>query len=283
MNYRETPPSPLLKHLIQSYWVMEGCTPGSVTHTVLPDGCFDIVIDLHEEGESTAVLTGIWDRPVEVRVEEGQRTVGVRFYPAAVDALFTCRVAEYNNTVTPFENSMLKGGTPETLLAIRQLDNPEEIIAFWDCFFVMQALAQNTSRTLFVSETAAGGLTVSEFAAETGLSSRQVARRYRNRLGISPKTHLSILRFIRSRRLLLRQPQLSAADVAAECGYSDQSHFIREFRRFSGFTPSAFIKENPVSDFYNTFMDSDGILEAIQENGGFTDEDELHPPHGGKL
>ena len=39
------------------------------------------------------------------------------------------------------------------------------------------------------------------------------------------------------------EQSLSWADLAARCGYSDQSHFIREFKAFSGFVPEAFVKQ----------------------------------------
>ncbi len=73
-------------------------------------------------------------------------------------------------------------------------------------------------------------------ADETGIGLRTLQRRFMEHVGVSPRQHLRWLRFERARQLLSRRDHRSA-DIAMAAGYSDQAHFVREFRRFAGVTP----------------------------------------------
>jgi AraC-like DNA-binding protein len=67
-------------------------------------------------------------------------------------------------------------------------------------------------------------------------------------VGLPPKTMARILRFDRAvQRLRADHPDF--AQIAIDCGYYDQAHFNREFREFSGMTPSQFLaRRDPVYD-----------------------------------
>jgi AraC-like DNA-binding protein len=254
MRYREIRPSPVLQKVIQCYWIADGSDLESVQeHSVLPDGCFDIVIDIHPAGPNTIVLTGIWDRPVMVEIDRGRITIGARFYPAAIDAFFSCRVAEYNNTAAMFDESMLNNQDKRALAGLWDIKDGEELLAFLDCRLVMMKLGATFENELLLKarETRLGS-NVQDFAAEIGLSTRQLHRQYQNRFGISPKTYFSILRFIHAKNLLSTCLDMELSEIALKSNYYDQAHFIKEFKRFSGFTPSVYRKKRLMSDFSNT-------------------------------
>jgi AraC-like DNA-binding protein len=56
-------------------------------------------------------------------------------------------------------------------------------------------------------------------------------------VGLTPKAFAQILRFDKGIRRLRREGRRSLAEVAQDCGYYDQAHFNRDFRRFAGTTP----------------------------------------------
>jgi transcriptional regulator GlxA family with amidase domain len=90
-------------------------------------------------------------------------------------------------------------------------------------------------------EKQAGRVSLDDLARQAGMSARQFRRVCLRETGLSPKFLARVLRF---RRALTRVP-IEAGDhagLAAECGYTDQSHFIAEFREFSGNTPAGFLK-----------------------------------------
>ncbi len=69
-------------------------------------------------------------------------------------------------------------------------------------------------------------------------------------MGLTPKRLARILRFRRVWQLAERGPQRNWADVAAELGYADQAHMIKEVRRIGGSTPRTLIAGPPASKTY---------------------------------
>ena len=80
-----------------------------------------------------------------------------------------------------------------------------------------------------------GTASVTRVAIATGISRRQLERRFREQVGLPPRTFARIVRFQRAFHALGRE---SGAAIAARCGYADQAHLVREVRRFGGQTPS---------------------------------------------
>jgi AraC-like DNA-binding protein len=81
---------------------------------------------------------------------------------------------------------------------------------------------------------------VSALAKELGLSERQLERRFRARVGVSLRQYGSLRRF--ERVVALSKRTRSLTELALEAGYYDQSHFIRDFRRFAGAAPGAVLR-----------------------------------------
>ena len=104
--------------------------------------------------------------------------------------------------------------------------------------------AQNTDAAVgFAVETAietAGLISVSGLARRVNLSSRQLERRFLDSVGMTPKRFCRIRRFQRVLQAM-EEPGANWADAAVQCGYYDQAHLIRDFRRFSGLTPACLL------------------------------------------
>lgn len=83
------------------------------------------------------------------------------------------------------------------------------------------------------------GMSVRDEAARVGFSQRHFIKLFTTQVGLSPKLFCRLLRFQRALKLAQRA---SWADVAVECGYSDQSHLIRDFRDFSRRAPTVFCR-----------------------------------------
>lgn len=88
---------------------------------------------------------------------------------------------------------------------------------------------------------AGGRVRVTALAAEVGWSRRHLAGRFRHQVGLGPKEAARVLRFARAVRRLAAAPSIS--DLAAEAGYADHSHLVREFRALAGCTPSQLAAE----------------------------------------
>ena len=80
----------------------------------------------------------------------------------------------------------------------------------------------------------------------TGCSHRRFLELFRGTFGLAPKTYFRLQRFRNALDLLARGQIASLCDLALACGYSDQSHFNREFLRFTGVTPAHYRAIAPV-------------------------------------
>jgi AraC-like DNA-binding protein len=100
-----------------------------------------------------------------------------------------------------------------------------------------QASVEWAWRTLLAS---GGAAPVGALSARLGCSPRHLIAGFRRQIGVGPKQAASIIRFGRAARRLRAPGATSLARLALECGYHDQSHMTREFRRFAGTTPAAF-------------------------------------------
>jgi AraC-like DNA-binding protein len=74
-----------------------------------------------------------------------------------------------------------------------------------------------------------------------GMSTKRLIALFRAEVGLSPKAYARIRRFQAALRLL--GTGTSGARIAAEVGYFDQAHFVREFRSFTGMTPTQYAEQ----------------------------------------
>jgi AraC-like DNA-binding protein len=83
-----------------------------------------------------------------------------------------------------------------------------------------------------------GRAQISHLVGQTAWSERHFIAQFRAQFGTSPKTLARIIRFGRAVRGLASGRTVSLTDLAQDCGYYDQSHFIRDFHAFAGVTPT---------------------------------------------
>jgi AraC family transcriptional regulator len=95
----------------------------------------------------------------------------------------------------------------------------------------------------FVEQHLAEPLRVSDLSALINLSEGHFSRAFKRRFGIPPHTYLLHRRIQRSARLML-DSRLSLSQIALNCGFSDQAHLNRVFRRLMGTTPAAWRHSN---------------------------------------
>ncbi len=85
-------------------------------------------------------------------------------------------------------------------------------------------------------------LGVDNFLKESFLCHRQYDRKFNQRVGVSPKQFLQIIRFDRAYRLKNRFPDKDWLTIALHCGYHDYQHLSKDYMRFTGYTPTQFFE-----------------------------------------
>jgi AraC-like DNA-binding protein len=93
--------------------------------------------------------------------------------------------------------------------------------------------------------TASGGaVPIRSIAREVGWSHKHLINRFRRHVGLTPKRAARVIRFERVQRRIDGEPRPDWARLAAECGYADQAHLIRDFAEFAGTTPGAVVRRS---------------------------------------
>ena len=82
--------------------------------------------------------------------------------------------------------------------------------------------------------------TVRAVTERVGLSHRRFIELFKTEVGLTPRLFYRVQRFQRSRALLRRVSAPDWSHLALDCGFFDQSHLIRDFVEFSGFSPAEF-------------------------------------------
>ena len=254
MQYREFhPPAPLGRYL-ECIWLLAGepCDAEMAPQRIFPDGCVEAILHFgdrfeqhDEEGRARPqppeLVVGQLDRPMLIRPTGRVEIVGIRFRPAGAFPFFRIPVEEFNGKVLALEAVL--GSFRREMLASVNPALPLEKKA-GEIARLLHARLSRSEPPDRTAECVAGeilrdpaGASVSALARAAGLSSRQLERKFRRHVGLEPKLFCRIQRFQRVFRTVEQLGGAPWAEVAVECGFYDQAHFIKECRQFSGLTP----------------------------------------------
>jgi transcriptional regulator GlxA family with amidase domain len=114
-----------------------------------------------------------------------------------------------------------------------------------------------------------GQIRMEKLAAQAALSLRQFERRFKGLIGFTPKLIARMIRFETIRHRLLVEPDARLTDLAYAAGYSDQAHFIHDFRAIAGCSPQQFLalaRQRSMTGFYNPSDPRPSILSVISIN-----------------
>ncbi len=253
--YELRPPAPPLRPFIEHYWFVrpDKDRPVDLRVDVFVDARADLIFNFGAPYERR------WgaDRPVKhrksnldaqrltpIRITQrgAVRTTGVRFLLGGVGPFVREPLAQWTNRTPP--PAEVFGADATTLeRALAKTSSVDAQAALLDAFFT-RALLLDDAHAVFSRAlrhlTHTGEDTVAAAAKAARTTTRQVERLFARFLGIPPKTVARVLRFQASLRRLMTDPGCTLAEVAAQAGYFDQAHFIREFRRFSGGVPRGY-------------------------------------------
>jgi len=257
MRYVELEPAPPLRGRVR-FWRLSGSAleGPSAPEPVLPDGCVELIVHLGDpfrlqseaglELQPRLLLAGPGTRPVRLAPTGRIDVIGARFEAGTARALVGVELEGLVDSILALDGvrAELARGLGEELAEPRRgerwTDVLERRLAPWSSVrsSAGDLAVEHAVRRVRAS---AGRATVEQLAAELGLSTRQLERRFRAHVGLGPKMLARITRFQFARRLAERAPSLAA--VAAHAGYFDQAHLVRDFRQFAGAPPSRFLDE----------------------------------------
>lgn len=251
MDYRWRSARADIAHVVDGFWVQWGAAPTRVER-IFPMTRPHVVVNLAEADYSTAgpgddawrqlgdvFLTGMRTHPVLSRNPDPIANAGVVVRPEAQGLLGL-----------PARAAARQG--PQTLPDWRRPDSAENE-------GVLDALEQHVRSLVSASSYGTGRDTgfsiaafvvaelqrrprasVAELADDYGLSPRALSAAFEDAVGITPKLYSEVAQFERMLDLLNVPDDVAWSELAVRAGYFDQSHAIRQFKRFTGWTPAAY-------------------------------------------
>lgn len=261
MFYKEFIPGDLLKQYVKCYYIYESTNDAVVEDKAFASGCMEIMFNLGTGKWQTATgndfkttppieLWGQIIQPLTFRSLAKNTMLGIRFYPHTASIFLNMDISLLNNRVIDLTDV---AGRPALTLYSRLLDagSLNERIQLIEEFLLnrLSLFEKKTDKINLINrvmkelkqEGSPGN--IADIASRYGVSSRYFQKIFLQYTGLTPKLYSKITRFQNSLQLIAKK-NLSLTSIAYECGYFDQSHFIREFRSFTGTLPSAYRPES---------------------------------------
>lgn len=215
-------------------WTMksQGTLDQPLYNYILPDACIDLIVDFSTQ---TVSFSG-FSKETELFPLQGEiNYLGVRLKPGAFYALFHIPADQIMDHMIPFHE--IEPQLPiNDLFEITDLQEQLQWIKSYLITKIKNKPNQQFIRIVDKLYHHPQDQYVTIIAQEFGYNQRQLFRIFKKQYGVSPKVLLNVLRLHLCLTLLLEEHQ-KLCDVATLCGFYDQSHFIKELKRYTGISP----------------------------------------------
>lgn len=258
MNYQTFMPPEILMPFIKYFWALEGeaIDNAEKTFSAIPDGCPGVIM-VQSEKEAFCTdnnkklpnifLYGQTIAPASFTSEGKLGVIGICFQPHALKSIFGVDADELTSSCVDLRLIGKKNNLPEQLLNAATVDEQIKLLSLY--LFDQQ---QNNNRhpdeitkyAISQLTRSKGNISLKELQQKVQLSERTLERKFKESVGISPKLFSRIIRFQESLNQMRKSDYDKLSDIAYENDYADQSHFIRVFKEFTGFSPFEYKKQS---------------------------------------
>lgn len=244
MEFRRIEPTGAAAKAVECYWTVKDNNTTPVKQKVIPDGFTEIIfhfgdhyrinLDGRWKKQSTQLLAGQISKFFYLENSGVTDILGIKLKPAALTHLFGIAMKDKVDKVEPLSIKIDPGNVDEYFNELCQkypTDHP-----------VDQALEIIFSKK--------GMTDVASVCKELSIGDRYLQQLFQKYVGLSPKFFARIVRFSHIFSVI-KEAAPNWADVVYEAGYYDQSHFIRNFKAFTGEDPSEYIfAEKTLANFF---------------------------------
>lgn len=257
-------PTSILSPYVKHYWTLEirGIQP--ILERIIPTGCINLVFHQgtglfsvsDNKMQPDSFVCGHNASYTDLSSPGKLNMIVVVFHPYGAYPFFKNPMSEFLNesvsitdlsdkSYNELQNNVLN--VPDNTSAIRlieqflikRLSNAENNYNYKRMTAVIKAINNKTYSINSLAETAC-------------LSYKQFNRLFTQYIGTNPKEYTRIIRFQRALNILETKKISNLTQLSYESGFSDQSHLIREFKTFSGYTPKEFLSIcDPHSDYFS--------------------------------
>ena len=255
-------PEPPLSKFVDNLWLYEGKAAQQNTGRILPTGTLELVINLRqnkllfhdvEHAEncsrfSGAIVSGAHGHSFVPDSAEVTSIIGVHFKPGGAFPFLGLPASDLADTHIDLDTiwgpaaGRLRERLCEARTSVERFQLLHEALLTRLCYGIEQHYAVSTALEFFRQNRI--GSRVRETAKYLGLSQRRFIQVFKAEVGMTPKLFSRIQRFQQIRGFIQQTPSPNWADLAVDLGYFDQSHLIREFVEFTGFSPNDYLNRH---------------------------------------
>lgn len=228
--YSEAYPSEILTDYVSSYFKAVNLSDIAEEITICPDGYFKLIIQTLNNKIVSYFLTGLWTKEIDIIVQPGVVTYGIRFKIIAPEYILRREIKSILNSIEQLDVDYFDVNNIEFTSFSEIVNQFEEILI--QKIPNEREIRTNRLRLSQFLYSCFEDIKTSEVASQIYWSQREINRYLNKYLGISLKKYLNIQKCYRS------YFQIRDGNFFPEKGFFDQAHFIREVKKHTGKTPS---------------------------------------------
>lgn len=261
MHYQEYPPKAALSPYVSCIWTLadkvEQATFTPTIERILPDGQMEMIFHLgdrfHQVLDGNKILQarsfiyGQLHQFLDLLPPANTRIIAFRFYPFGLSPFLPLSPKELQQAHISLEELYGRAGK-ELEDRVNYADSVQSAIAVVEQFLV-DRLGKARLQDPFIAHISEliirsrGVGDIQDIIQSYKVSPRHFQRKFLAITGTKPKTLARITRLQNALQLAQQRPHWNLTELSLATGYFDQSHFIRDFKRFAGMSPGKFFQQ----------------------------------------
>lgn len=256
LNILEYPPN-LLSKYVANYSIYR--FGENIDTRLYPKGIFEIVFQSNTNFQhNTSYSSGWQSRPKNfigglhnksytVRTNGNHNVcIAVEFKPNTAKYFIPHKLHNFQNNIVDIHDIWGNGAAELSHKITTEKENIDKISLIED-FLLQKLIQQDTSiidNAVAIILASKGFIEIGELAKKIGLSNAQFRKRFKEEIGISPSQYCKIVRINTTLKLFEKGYEKSLIELSYQLGYFDQSHFIKDFKSVTGYSPKIFKNPN---------------------------------------
>lgn len=266
MKYTALYPSPHLRKFVKYFWLLESTQEeNNQLYRSTPDGYIELSFQLKTSWKwgfngaiptysAPTMIVAQFTRSLEFVAPTLAKNLYIKFYPHTFFQLFGIPVHEFTNrhfTLDEVFGQEIEA-LRQRLLPCQNLNEMKVFLEDWlnEKLKKSYHIAPCILQMIDTIEQQHGKVKIRDLQQQYPHSQRWLQQQFLNIIGVTPKQYAQFKRNFLTVKLLKKQQNLTA--LAYQLGYTDQSHFIRDFKQFAGCSPKVYHNSiNPDGNFHN--------------------------------
>jgi AraC-like DNA-binding protein len=235
-----------LSDLVGVIWYWRGYEAEYAKERLMPMGTVELVISLSSGRTSDSGISGPRSEYFVIERSSQDELLGIHFKPGGLFPFLRFPFGDLHNELITLDDLWGAAKAGELLCRLHEANSIEmkfRVVEKWLMHIARRPLDHHPAVSFAIREFEkdSGLASSAVIAGKVGYSQRHFIQMFRDEVGLTPKLFTRVQRFWSVIEKIHKQNSVDWADIAISFGYSDQSHFIHDFREFSGLSPTEYL------------------------------------------